>query len=126
MNREQLMAEIGRLDEEINATLSATKMPSLKYTPFPRGMWIFAAALLAWSFYGDEIPTLGRVHLQTAMYAFYGAIVVALFALIGTLRWMFGRGRNSSSPEYTAAVAKVKTLQDQRTELQAELRMLGR
>lgn len=126
MRRDDLMAEIARLDAEINRTVTSVELPRLEYRPFPWGLWIFCGMCFAWYYYGDRVPGAYPYYVITAHYAWYIGLIFILIALYATLRWVFrGRGYHERSEAYGAASRRARDLQEQRRELQAELRAIS-
>jgi hypothetical protein len=123
MTREDIQRRIADLDTEINRILGNARLPSLEIRPFPKGTWILFGLCLVYYFFGADIPYVDAYHNQYARYAFYASGILAILALWGTLTWLFRRG-GGFSKEYGEATAKVKDLQNERRELQAELKEL--
>ena len=125
MRREDLLREIARIDDEINAVVGAAELPRLNAVPFPTGTWVLAILCLAWWQFGGHIPGVFIFHLETARWAFYVGLLLAVFGFLSTIRWMFsGRSYQEKSSAYTDASRKARELQERRRDLQAELRAL--
>jgi hypothetical protein len=123
MTREDILRRIAELDNEINHILGNTQLPSLESRSFPMGTWIFAALLAGYYLFGADIPMIDRFHQPYGRYFFYASGLFAVLALWGSLSWLF-RKRGGVSKEYGEASVRVKGLQDQRRELQAQLKEL--
>jgi MFS superfamily sulfate permease-like transporter len=127
MNREQLLQEIARLDEEINRVVGSTRLPALEYRPFPIGTWITAAMFFAWWKFGDRLPGAYVYHYQSQNYAFYLGLIFIVIAIFSSISWFIrSRKYGKTSEEYTAASRDARELQERRRELQAELRALSK
>lgn len=128
MRRDEILAEIARLDEQINRTVSRVELPRVDAYPFPVGIWVFTLACFAWYLYADDIPATAMYHLQTAVYAKYLGWICGGFALLATMNWAYralsSRRDRSKSEAYMAASRQARELQERRRELQAELRSL--
>ncbi len=126
MRRDNILREIANLDEEINRVIGATELPKLDARPFPLGTWIFAAMCFGWAEFGSMIPGAFHYHLQTGAYAWYLGLIMAGVAFLSTLSWLLrGRGDHNKSDAYYTASRKARVLQEQRQELQAELRAIS-
>lgn len=126
MNREQILEEIARLDEEINRVLASAQLPKLEHRPFPLGLWALTGLSFAWWKYGDYLPGAYIYHFETAQYGFYLGIVFAVIAVLSSISWLIrGRGYGGKSEAYRSASRNARELQERRRELQAELKSLS-
>lgn len=126
MNRESLQREIARLDQEINAVISSTEIPRLDVRPFPTGTWLLAILCFAWSLFGQLVPGAARWHYKTANWAWIAGIVLGVVAILATISWLLRkRGQRGHSDDYMQLSRRTRELQEQRRELQAELRALN-
>ena len=121
MTREDIQRRIADLDNEINRILGNARLPSLEVRPFPKGTWILSALCLGYYFFGGDLPYVDAYHSEYAKYAFGASGILAVLALWSSLTWLFRR-RGGFSKEYGEATAKVRDLQNERRELQAELK----
>jgi len=125
MKREQLQREIAALDERINTLISHNPLPDLKYKPFPSGWWILTVALFAWSLWGGLIPGLEIAQLKTANWAWIGGCISCIIAVITTFIWIIRkRHQRKSRSIFGNSGEQVRSLQDRRRELQAQLRAM--
>ena len=120
MQREDLVQRIAELDQQINQSVSQTKVPSLnvRNRTFPWSYWtsvILFAAL--WLYGGMFIPEqydwTGPVFLVLA-----GLFLI--MAVIKTLIYLFKKGQKVDK-NYVAKTEKVRELQARRQELQKQL-----
>jgi len=119
---EDLQRQIAEIDKQINKILVEKRLPPLKPPkPFPLGSWILAILLAAYYLFGDMIPVVGEYHALYSQYSMYAAMVVAAYALLRSVLWLFGRNPKTP-PEYLEASQQVKELQNQRRLLEKELR----
>ncbi len=117
MRRDEMMQEIASLDDQINTQLAGAKLPSLDKPSFPLGTWLIAAVFYGLSLYGALLPEVGPQMKEYSVYFFWGAVIIAVFALLGTFSWMIKMFRTENTESYRAATAQVKVLQDRRQEL---------
>lgn len=126
MKRDELLAEIARLDEEINRIVTSVELPHIDHRPFPMGLWLFCGICFAWYYFGDRLPGIYSYYVMSAHYAWYAGIIFILIAIYATLRWALGgRSYHRQSQEYTQASLQARELQERRRELQAELRAIS-
>jgi hypothetical protein len=119
---EDLQRQIAEIDKQINKILVEKRLPPLKPPkPFPLGSWILAILLAAYYLFGDMIPVVGGYHALYSQYSMYAAMVVAAYALLRSVLWLFGKNPKTP-PEYLEASQQVKELQNQRRLLEKELR----
>jgi len=119
---EELQKQIADLDREINRILAEKRLPPLKPPrPFPLSSWVLAIVLVAYYLFGDLLPYVGTYHGKFGLYAFYAGLVMALLALLLTVRWLFSRAPRTP-PEYIEASRKAQELQNQRRLLEKQLR----
>ena len=124
MGRDDIQRRIAQLDNEINSIIGSAQLPSLEVRPFPKGTWIMAILLLGYYLFGADIPYISQFHEPYARYFYIGSGIFAVLAVWGTLSWLFRR-RGGMSKEYGAATAKVRDLQNERRELQSQLKELS-
>lgn len=126
MRRDELLAEIARLDEEINRTVSTVELPRIDVRPFPWAIWVFTALCFAWFFFGDRIPGAYSHYLASVNYAWNIGLVCGIVAVLATINWMFrGRGYQAKSDAYVTASRHARELQERRRELQSELKSIS-
>lgn len=126
MKRDDILAEIARIDEEVNRTVSSVELPWLDVRPFPYGIWIFAALCYAWTHFGYRIPGAYAIHMETAPYSRYLGIICAVVGLLATINWLFrGRGYRAETDAYVQATRRARDLQERRRELQSELKVIS-
>lgn len=126
MRRELLLQEIANIDKELNRVVAASPLPAMNGRPFPLGAWVFAGMCLGWAEYGHRIPGAYLHYLQTARYAWYLGIAMAVVALFSTISWLVRSfGRSNKSENYFSASREARILQERRRDLQAELRAIS-
>lgn len=122
MNRQQLMAEIAALDQKINAAAAAARAPRLNtsYSKFPLASFISAAFFIAVGLFGPPYapPAVPGIAFTAAIGL---GVLIALFAVYRTLRWLMSKRKPSSVNEYRNQTDEVRELQERRKQLQAQL-----
>ena len=126
MRREELLAEIARLDEEINRTIASAELPRIDVRPFPYAIWLFTALCFAWVYLGNRVLSDYALYLDTVSYAWNIGIICGIVAVLATINWIFrGRGYQAKSDAYTIASRRARELQERRRELQTELKSIS-
>jgi hypothetical protein len=123
--REQIQAEISRLDEEIDrlvANMPPAAMSNVMV--FPLKLWVIAAVLIALYLNGKGV-ILAPLH---PLIADYGAVILivgcclAVLALLNSFRVLFGGKRKNK--HFRQEAAKVDALKRQREALSHQLGQL--
>lgn len=123
--RQELQQQLADVDRQINSELSQTKLPDLRseHGQFPLPLFILAAICFAWYAAGNMIPIAGEYHSMTARWVMYAGGVLVLLGVFRTLQWIIKR-RPKGDAKYMEATTRVRELQQQRREIQRQIKEL--
>ena len=123
--RQELQQQLADVDRQINSELSKTKLPDLRseHGQFPLPLFILAAICFAWYVAGNMIPVAGEYHSMTAKWVMYAGGVLLFLGVLRTLQWIIKR-RPKGDANYMAATTRVRELQQQRRDIQRQIKEL--
>jgi hypothetical protein len=122
--RQELQQQLADVDRQINSELSKTKLPELRTDmQFPLPLFILAAICFAWWAIGAQIPVAGEYHPATAKWVMYAGCVLVALGALRTLQWLMKRNPKGDAG-YLEATTRVRELQQQRREIQRQIKEL--
>lgn len=118
MDREQIMQEIARLDQQIRDISARGRAGRLTVQPFPIGAWIGAMVCLAYWLFGGMIEQ--EFHAWAQYIGLVLGILLLLSAVLQSIKWIGSRG-GGKTRDFEKNMQEAQILQAKRDELQAQL-----